>query len=129
MSEPLPFSKPAKRVVNRDCRPLDETPLRTGRCPVCDGPLIVFSRAHVVPRGQGGDDVPENMVWLCGDGTRGCHGVLTHHGRDGQTGRTFDEVAAGLLAYLETQPLTVAYCDSKKWPGWLHDYYRLSEAA
>lgn len=29
---------------------------------------------HLVPRSLGGDDVADNIVPLCGDGVRGCHG-------------------------------------------------------
>lgn len=31
---------------------------------------------HLVPRSLGGDDVADNIVPLCGDGTRGCHGLI-----------------------------------------------------
>jgi hypothetical protein len=29
---------------------------------------------HIVERDEGGDDVPENCMPLCGSGTTGCHG-------------------------------------------------------
>jgi hypothetical protein len=29
---------------------------------------------HLVKRSQGGKWTPTNIVYLCGDGTRGCHG-------------------------------------------------------
>jgi hypothetical protein len=32
---------------------------------------------HLVGRGQGGDDVVDNLVALAGDGTRLCHGAIT----------------------------------------------------
>jgi hypothetical protein len=118
-----PDPKPAARIVNPNVQPLDALPLRDGRCPLCRRRLVFFSRHHVLPKGQSGDDVPENTVWTCGDGTRGCHGVLTHRNRDGESGRTFEEVAADLLRYLDTQPLVRAYAEGKKYPGWLEDYY------
>ena len=31
---------------------------------------------HVIPRSQGGDDVPANLAPLCGNGTMGCHGLI-----------------------------------------------------
>jgi hypothetical protein len=31
---------------------------------------------HLVPRSLGGDDLADNLVPLCGDGTRGCHGLV-----------------------------------------------------
>ena len=41
-------------------------------CVICGG--IDISIHHILPRGQGGDDVWENLVPLCGSGTTGCHG-------------------------------------------------------
>lgn len=34
---------------------------------------------HVISRGQGGDDVPANIVALCGSGTTGCHGEIENN--------------------------------------------------
>lgn len=31
---------------------------------------------HLLPRSLGGDDVADNLVGLCGDGTSGCHGAV-----------------------------------------------------
>ena len=45
---------------------------RTERCPVC-GCQPTESEHHIVPRAQGGHDGP--TVYLCGHGTRGCHGA------------------------------------------------------
>jgi hypothetical protein len=39
------------------------------------------STHHVYPKGQGGDDTPANFVSTCGDGTKGCHGMLTREDR------------------------------------------------
>lgn len=33
---------------------------------------------HILPRGEGGDDLPGNFAGICGSGTMGCHGA--HHG-------------------------------------------------
>jgi HNH endonuclease len=41
-------------------------------CVICGG--IDISIHHILPRGQGGDDVWENLAPLCGSGTHGCHG-------------------------------------------------------
>ena len=30
---------------------------------------------HLVPRSLGGDDVADNLIPLCGDGSTGCHGL------------------------------------------------------
>lgn len=43
------------------------------RCVLCLNP---GSLHHVLPRGQGGDDVASNLVGLCGSGTTGEHGLL-----------------------------------------------------
>lgn len=125
-----PDPKPAARIVDKDAQPLDATPLRLG-CPLCHRQHVTLSRHHVVPKGQGGDDLPENLVWVCGHGTAGCHGVLTHRNRDGFTGLMFEQVAARLLYYLDHPNLApvLAYASAKKWPGFLADYYGVQEAA
>lgn len=47
---------------------------RSGRCPLCT--LPVTNVHHIYPRSKGGDDVPPNLVGLCGSGTTGCHGLI-----------------------------------------------------
>lgn len=80
-----PHPKPPKRVVDRDA--VREKLLSDRSCRLCGkrGKITVIgdrtyvaglSGHHIVPRGQGGDDVPENIVPLCGDGVRGCHGEV-----------------------------------------------------
>ena len=34
---------------------------------------------HRLKRGQGGTWAPSNLLGLCGDGTRGCHGLIEAH--------------------------------------------------
>jgi HNH endonuclease len=46
-------------------------------CSVCGDYTRPMSLHHLVPRSQGGDDVAENLIPLCGDGTRWCHGAVT----------------------------------------------------
>lgn len=47
---------------------------KLGPCRVCgEGGTTLH---HLVPRSLGGDDVADNIVPLCGDGTRGCHGAV-----------------------------------------------------
>lgn len=45
-------------------------------CLMCGG--HAQSGHHVLRKGSPyhGDDMPENIVPLCGDGTRGCHGLI-----------------------------------------------------
>lgn len=128
-----PDWKPPSRIVNSKAQPVDATPLLAGVCPLCKRHVgrDRLTRHHVVPKGQGGDDVPENLVWACGHGTVGCHGVLTHRNRDGETGLTFDDVGAALLEYLLKVYAVRAYTDVKQYDGWLEDYYApsMSEAA
>jgi hypothetical protein len=40
---------------------------------------VKLTRHHLVPRSMRGDDLDENLVPLCGDGTMGCHGILETH--------------------------------------------------
>jgi hypothetical protein len=69
-----PDPKPRKRVVNPDAG-VEKVYGPTGEraCRVCRRRGFV-SRHHLVKRSQGGDDVDENIVPLCGDGVAGCHG-------------------------------------------------------
>jgi hypothetical protein len=63
------------------------------------------SAHHVYPRGQGGDDTPENLVSVCGDGVQGCHGLL-------HAEQTFARWRVG--RYLQSsRPDTIAYVQSK----------------
>ena len=48
-----------------------------GRCERCNG--IGKSYHHRKKRSQGGEWSAENVVLLCGDGTRGCHGWVEHN--------------------------------------------------
>ena len=68
--------KPARRIV--DPAAGRDKVLLEGRCRVC-GRTWGLNRAHLVPKGQRGDDVDSNIVPLCGSGTTGCHGKLTDH--------------------------------------------------
>lgn len=71
---------------------------KIGPCLVCmwlgQEQLLPSSLHHIVPRSQGGDDLKENLVAVCGDGTSGHHGLLEAH--DGETSRAF---AAALQRY------------------------------
>jgi 5-methylcytosine-specific restriction endonuclease McrA len=85
MPEPFPKSRQLARGEKRYRRKvaspkqwaairaekLDEQP-----CAIC-GDYSPLTAHHLVPRSAGGDDVPENIVGLCGDGTTFCHGAVT----------------------------------------------------
>lgn len=52
-----------------------------GRCQarlVCDG-APADSVHHRLPQGRGGPHEGWNLLAVCGDGTRGCHGHIEHH--------------------------------------------------
>lgn len=61
-------------------------------CCSCGGKPVTLH--HICPRSQGGGDVVENLVPLCGDGTRGCHGLLESHGNG------WERVAASVRQYV-----------------------------
>lgn len=116
--------KPAKRIVDNGAVPYDSRPWDEPWCPGCyrfEG-FHVLTRHHVVPKSQGGDDVPENLVWLCGHGTSGCHGVIETRNR-GAHGLSYDTVSRNLLAYIGTLAPVVGYTERKKGVGWLERRY------
>jgi hypothetical protein len=125
-----PDPKPRMRIVNKNCLPVDASPATriegvraVGRCPICNQGAGL-NRAHVVPKGQRGDDVPENMAWICGDGVMGCHGCLTHGNRVIGHPLTPEQVAERFVVYCrETVPELGRYADEQKYAGWLEDYY------
>lgn len=68
--------KPRPRIIDPDAG--WEKVLAEGHCRLC-WRTASLTRHHLVPRGQSGDDVDDNIVPLCGDGTRGCHGAVEHY--------------------------------------------------
>jgi hypothetical protein len=64
-----PDPKPARRI--KDPALLRLMHLRGGFCVLCGNPASIH-HVHAKPR----DDVPGNLVWLCGDGTTGHHGLI-----------------------------------------------------
>lgn len=77
--------------------------LEGGECVLCG--VRGQSLHHVLPRSLGGDDVRENLVWLCGDGVAGCHGLIEAR----------HEHACVLLGMhlLEEEPDVLRYLQSK----------------
>lgn len=87
---------------------------------------------HVLERDDGGDDVPENLVTLCGSGTSLCHGAMHGSPYVATTGgmldarwrlidvterRDHDWVAQRIGAWIEqNQPETVGYVIGKLGP-------------
>lgn len=71
-----PNPKPAKRI--KDPELLRRLHLAWQECALCHGTAYSEGRLslhhiHKHPR----DDVQANLVMLCGDGVRGCHGKIT----------------------------------------------------
>ena len=116
-----PDPKPRRREVDRPALARARLVHRT--CAVCG--RQAGGVHHVVPRGQRGGDVDENLVGLCGDGTRGCHGAVhgTPYERGGRR-REPAEVRAALLSHLLAQrPDVVAYADARMGRGYLERRY------
>ncbi len=67
-----PDPRPTKRVKNP--KAMSDTHKAGCFCVLnCGKPGSVH---HVLPRSQGGDDIPANLVCLCGSGTTGHHGLV-----------------------------------------------------
>lgn len=71
-----PNPRPARRVVDAQAgrRKCGEG----AACRLC-GIRRLLERHHLVPRGQRGDDVDENLVPLCGGFGSGCHALITEN--------------------------------------------------
>jgi 5-methylcytosine-specific restriction endonuclease McrA len=73
-------------------------------CALC-GDTGKLSIHHILPRSQGGDDVKENLIALCGDGVSGDHGDVEHRRGDARR-------ALGLLILSERKD-TLGYLAEK----------------
>lgn len=67
-----PDWKPGRRIVDKGA--WRKAVLREPECVICEQPTD--SSHHLLKRSQGGDDLAANLVGLCGDGVRGCHGRI-----------------------------------------------------
>ena len=88
--------------------------LKLTGCRLCGRGPYLCSLHHIVPRSLGGDDVADNLVCLCGDGTRGCHGLA-----EAREGETLAALADALT------PPERAYARSKLGPFALERLYGL----
>ncbi len=88
-----PDPKPAKRIK---ATPTDWEIIRKffaySPCAHCG--QAYESLHHILPRSQGGSDLVDNLVPLCGDGTRGCHGTLESHAPG------WERIAASIRQYV-----------------------------
>lgn len=111
MSVTTDFKSPGRIVATRD--EWERIVLaKAGPCRSCGAPGESFH--HVVAKSLRGDDLPANIIPLCGDGTRGCHGALETHSPG------WEEVAHAVRASLT--PLELAYVRAKKGAHWLDRY-------
>jgi hypothetical protein len=60
-----------RRIINPPAVKL--AALANRECAACGG--SASNGDHFLPRDKGGDDVPENIIGLCGTGTTRCHGA------------------------------------------------------
>ena len=109
MAEPDP--KPRKRIVGSRAWWEAQQARKSGRCALCRRKAKT-SWHHLVDRSLGGDDAGENLVELCGDGTRGCHGEIT-----GWKG----EARPRLRSILNDEQ--IGYITQRKGQYWLDRYY------
>lgn len=112
-SSGTPDPKAGRRIIDPEA--IRRAQLAAGACVACGAPA--GSIHHVVPRGAPylGDDVPGNLVPLCGSGTTGCHGAV-HHGHE----VTLHLVGKAIAA----DPSTLAYVERKLGPTAGRDYLR-----
>jgi hypothetical protein len=104
-----PHPRPPKREkASRDRWDEIRAGFEHATCVSCG--LAVQSLHHCVPKSQGGDDVAENMIPMCGDGTRGCHGILESHAPG------WERVAAAVRVYVLTNRPRCVYVIGKI--GW-----------
>ncbi len=120
--KPPPRPRKATRKIDRDASAAQL--LRYGACCACGAPAC--NAHHVIPKGQGGDDVLENLVSLCGSGTARCHGALHGNPYDHEFAKVGDVpfverrdaewVLRRIGAHLLTRPEVLAYVATKKGP-------------
>ena len=117
-----PDFKPAKRKKARGKE--EWVPLRDAKLGPCRACGHADVSLHHLVGGNSREDVADALVPLCGDGTRGCHGIITSTNPgaslDG-TWRTWREVAALLRASLT--PDEKDYVRRVKSQGFLDETY------
>jgi hypothetical protein len=88
------------------------------RCAICGShyPHPSLHHIHKHPR----DDVAANLMWLCGSGTTGCHGLVEH--RDPATMEALQHVLAGRHDFLRY--LTALLGGGRQAQAWIDNLTR-----
>jgi 5-methylcytosine-specific restriction endonuclease McrA len=110
MPEVTPDPKPVSR--HRDQKAGKSKMKAERKCRACRRWVYVPHRHHIVSKGQGGDDVPENLIPICAQ----CHDDLHHH--PGILGR---RARAKIRSNLREEEL--AYVEQKVGLAWLDRFY------
>lgn len=119
--DPKPGKRKRKPIRVIDAKATTRAVLREPSCAICHRPSATGH--HVLARGGPyfGDDLPENIVALCGSGTTGCHGAV----------EAADVFARGQLGVylIEERPDVVSYLQGKLGPSaaseWLLRHLRV----
>lgn len=110
-----PDPKPERRVIDRAL--MRRLHVEWRECAICGESAIRLSLHHVHKHPR--NDLRENLVMLCGDGTRGCHGLIENGDR-----QTRARLGAHVAWY---RPDIVTYLDrqlggSEQGTAWLRRY-------
>ena len=127
-----PDPKPAARIVDPDVG-MDKIEAE-GKCRACGKPLPTvrqgahplkaLNRAHLVPKGQRGDDTNNNIVPLGGSGTTGCHGIQTSRNPGLNCNDVLTTHEQVVQAIRRTMlPQERQYVIAKKSRAWLETHY------
>lgn len=127
-----PHPKPAVRLVDSDAGV--EKVEAEGRCRSCGKVLLTvrqgaheilsLNRAHLVPKGQRGDDCDSNIIPLGGSGSSGCHGIQTSHNAGSNchgVTTSYEQVVAAIRRTM--LPVERQYVIAKKSRAWLDKHY------
>lgn len=126
---PKPEKRKRKAIREIDSKATTRAVLAQPRCALC--PLGSATGHHVIAKGGPyyGDDVPENIVALCGSGTTGCHGAV--EAREEWALRSLGQFIAA------RRPDTIRYIVGKLWTpnapdaghAWLERHLRVRVSA
>jgi len=113
--DPKPVKRKRKAIRVIDPKATTRAVLAQPRCSCCPAPSATGH--HVIAKGgpHFGDDVPENIVAVCGSGTTGCHGLI--EGADPEA-----RAALGLFL-VEKRPEVIRYVQGKIGVGYAREWF------